>query len=47
MPAVAEVEEPLPPLTYQALADLAGVKVGSLSKSWVNKNLCVEWAEAL
>ena len=46
-PAVAEGKELLPPLTYQALADLTGVKAGSLGESWVNANLSVAWADAL
>ena len=46
-PAVAEGENPLPPPTYWALADLAGVKAGSIGESWVNANLNVEWVKAL
>ena len=45
--AAAKREEPLPPPTYQALANLAGVKRGSIGENWVNENLGVMWAKAL
>ena len=47
LPAIAEGDEPLPQPTNWVLAELAGVKVGSIGESWANTNLSVEWAEAL
>ena len=42
-----EGQPQLPPPTYVVLADFAGVKPGSIGKSWVTANLDVTWEEAL
>ena len=42
-----EGELPLTPLTYGVLADLIGLKPGSIGKSWVSANLETSWEKAL